>query len=179
MNTDLSVHSSRKLSPYLWTFGLTFLLIHNLRWSSPECHVDGDFAVWGLPLPAVKFSGATSLDYEVMLVAYLINIAVVSLASFFCMKRALRVAAGVNAKLHRALYIIGFVFALLSAVFWAFSFWVSTLQMVPFLGGSAKTYMSFRPVLGGHGLDCDRSEFWFGPAASLSAVTNDVSHGER
>ena len=71
----------KQIPPILLTLGIVvwFQEIFTVEWSSPYCSdpVDGPLsAVYGMPLPYIRWSGVSSMEYFWMPSAFVLNIAI-------------------------------------------------------------------------------------------------------
>lgn len=151
------------------TVGIVSLLeiLVTVEWSSPLCtrayqSWNGPvLAAFGVPLPYIRWSGASSLHYLVMVHVYLINITALSLVAY-PMVRA--ISGHTRLASRRAAFgTIGFVLCGL-VVAWrvllvAVSIWIPVSSIT-----FEERYLDFRPVgvaFGAH-YDCTPSPLWFG-----------------
>lgn len=161
-----------RAAPLLLSVGLVLLceMLITLEWASPLCtrayqSWNGPIpGAYGAPFPYVRLSMATSLEYDVMVPVYLINITLLSLAAYPLVRwlvgrlkcQSLRTRlGGVGAGL------CGLVIAWRLLLLVVLGIWVPTAS-IAFGGG--EEYTEFRPV----GIatfpdrECTESSFWFG-----------------
>ena len=156
-------------APIVLTVGLVSLLeiLATLEWSSPLCNRayqswNGPVsAAFGLPLPYIRWSGASSLQYDVMVHVYLINIATLSLVTYPVV-RAISGRARLAPR-RAALGAIGVALCGLvvawRALLLALSVWIPASSIT-----LSESYLDFRPVGVAFDLDydCTPSTLWFG-----------------
>lgn len=145
-----------------------------VEWSFPYCnhtnaHDGPAYAVYGFPLPYTQFSGASSLVFETMPLAWLFDAAVLGGVSFWTIRWALGRLRSRAAMV--ALALAGGVPAaglIVLEIVYASQFSTARLVLMPHYDGG---YVDLRPVGIGHvsAANCQQSRFWFGPVTERIA----------
>lgn len=142
-----------------------------IEWSTPSCN-DGwngsSYALFGMPLPYERFSGVTSLQYDVVPYLYLIDIVLLTAAiwlliRFFARRAPFRLPAWAGTPLAVAGILLctgasaSRIYLLLSKQ------WYPVVSLADF---SYDGYFRTRPVgfSWDRHHDCTPSELWFGPS---------------
>jgi len=154
-------------APALFSVGLASIVevLITVEWSFPCCEspsCDGPLsAVFGFPFPYVRWSLASSLQYLVLPHVYLANVGMLSLLTYFLVRRLVPAEPGSPRRLRMGL--LGLTLCTVVVAWRIFllegSSWlpVRSIEL-------AESYREFRPV--GLSLDahyqCTPSEFWYG-----------------
>jgi hypothetical protein len=155
----------------LLTLGLVgwFEAIFTIEWSFPYCSSQEDgpaSAVFGMPLPYIRYSEVSSLEYFYMPSIYVVNILILFLIAFpFVFWAVKKVAPPDQVRRRRVLSFAGFVL-LLSISGWTVLLLRSGHYMirVSTIASSYETYHEFRPIrftFKDLHYDCTPSKYWF------------------
>ena len=125
--------------------GLTLWGLNALEWRAPACEPDSIWTASGFPVPYLKPSGVTSLDYEVMPIAALFDLAAGGVFWYLLVAGILGLADRWRQGLRRFAGWGGLVQALLAIAFSAAIVAFCTYRPVLVLGGSANEYLRLRP----------------------------------
>lgn len=147
MNPHHLARWSTRHAPLLWSVGLTLWGLDALEWWAPSCEPDFIWNASGFPVPYLKPSGATSLDYEVMPLAALFDLAAGGVFWYLVVAGVLRLADRWWQSLRRFAGWSGLAQALLAIAFSAAALAFCTYRPVLVLGGAANEYLRLRPFV--------------------------------
>ncbi len=155
---------------FLFTLGVVAAaeMLITVEWSFPYCNDPQDgpaSAVYGMPFPYERWSGASSLQYDFVPHLYILNLAVLCAATWPLFRRLSRRWPDLSdrrmAAVGLGLFILvgGWHGFCLSSNLWSP---VLSLERAPY-----DSYCELRPVgvalIMGRHYDCSPSSFWFGP----------------
>lgn len=156
---------------FLLTLGLIGWVeaIFTIEWSFPYCSSQEDgpaSAVFGMPLPYIRWTGVSSLEYIFMPSIFIVNLLILFvIASPFIFWAVKKVAAPEQRRRRRMLSFAGLI------LFLSISFWTILLERVGVyrpvstIGDEAYgRYSQFRPVrisFNDLHYDCTPSNYWF------------------
>lgn len=157
---------------YLLTLGLVgwFEAVFTIEWSFPYCsnQVDGPAsAVFGMPLPYIRYSQVSSMEYFYMPLILIVNILILFAVAFPFVSWVVKKAASPDQSWRRGLMSLVGLVLLLSFSAWnillvksgVYKIAVSTIG-----DESYGTYREFRPIRFGFKdlhYDCTPSNYWF------------------
>ncbi len=155
----------------LLTLGLAgwFEAVFTIEWSFPYCsnQVDGPAsAVFGMPLPYIRWSEVSSLEYVYMPLILIVNVLIISAIAFPLIAWVVKKVASPEQTMRRnVMSVVGLVL-LVSICAWNFFLVRSGLYKIPTatIGDAYGTYSEFRPVrftFKDLHYDCTPSKFWF------------------
>lgn len=140
-----------------------------IEWSTPYCNDPDDgpaYAIFGAPLPYERFSGVSSLHYDLMPHLYLLDIALLC-AIVYPLVRAVTRRAPDHARRFVSISMAVVGFLLCSGVTVSNVFRLRTEEWSPVesVARSYESYWDARPVGASFDrhYDCKPSTFWFGP----------------
>lgn len=148
---------------------LWFQDIFSIEWTSAPCGspVDGPVqAAWGMPLPYVRWSGVSSLEYFWMPVVFILNI-IFLFAILYPLVSLLIWKSGSIERLwvRRFVGSVGAILIALNALLFAFQIYVGLLKIpVENISDDFTAYSELRPVAFGYKslrYGCTQSEYWF------------------
>jgi hypothetical protein len=156
---------------FLLTLGLVGWLeaIFTIEWSFPYCSSQSDgpaSAVFGMPLPYIRWSGASSLEYELMPLILILNILLLFVILFPLISWAAKIIAAPNQVRRRALLSVAGLILLLGIGAWtAFLVQLGVYKIpVSTIASDYETYSEFRPIRFAFKklhYQCTPSNFWF------------------
>jgi hypothetical protein len=161
-----------KHAPLFFSVLIAILLQHilSLEWSRPICQSlgEGDSSAFGFPFPYTKWSGVSSLEFNIMPHMYLANVLILSMLVFVptrnifskylpVEKLPLRTIVGAVSLTIAILFFCANVFLLFDGTMF------SSVQSIG--DKTYGTYFDYRPVslaiTGDGSYDCKASDFWF------------------
>lgn len=140
---------------------------YTIEWSFPYCLSQADgpaSAVFGMPLPYIRWSGSSSLEYWFMPLVYVINVLALSALAWPFTRLFLRLLGG-RPGIRTSFGLIGLTLALLVTASLAFSVCVkayrptASLRLFPY-----DTYFDLRPIrftVNDLHYQCTPSPAWF------------------
>jgi hypothetical protein len=168
-----------KYAPMVFSVLIAILFGHlfSLEWSRPICQSlsESDSSAFGFPFPYMKWSGVSSMEFNIMPHMYLVNVLILSMLVFFSIRKIFRKHLPVE-KLPLRMIVGGFSFAIVTIFFCANLFLLldgTMFSSVQSIGDKTYgTYFEYRPVslaiIGDGGYDCKASDFWFAKSESAS-----------
>jgi len=156
----------------LLTLGLVGWLeaIFTIEWSFSYCSSQEDgpaSAVFGMPLPYIRWAGVSSMEYELMPSIWIVNIAILSAIAYPFVSWAVKKVADPNQGRWRSMLSLAGLVLLLSIGAWTallVQIGVYRIPVSTIASGGYETYSEFRPVrLSFKDLhyDCTPSNYWF------------------
>ena len=163
--------TSRLLPTLLLSLGLAgwFEAVFTIEWSFPYCSNQADgpaSAVFGMPLPYVRWSEVSSLEYVYMPLILIVNVLIISAIAFPLISWVVkRVASPEQTMRRNVISVVGLVL-LVSICAWNLFLVRSGLYKIPMatIGDAYGNYSEFRPVrftFKDLHYDCTPSKFWF------------------
>ncbi|HEX8736709.1 MAG TPA: hypothetical protein VF721_15365 [Pyrinomonadaceae bacterium] len=156
---------------FLLTLGLAGWLeaIFTIEWSFPYCSSQSDgpaSAVYGMPLPYIRWAGVSSMEYELMPSILILNILMLSVILFPLVSWTVRKIASPNRGWLRILLsLAGLVLLVGVGMLTAFLVRVGVYKIpVSTIASDYETYSEFRPIrfTTKHlRYQCTPSNFWF------------------
>ncbi len=156
---------------FLLTLGLVgwFEAVFTIEWSFPYCssQVDGPAsAVFGMPLPYVRFSGVSSMEYFFMTSIFIVNIIILFSIAFPFVYWAVGKVAAPHQIMRRSMLSFAGLLLLLSIGAWtSLLLLYGVYHPVSTIGDEAYgAYSEFRPIrltFKDLHYDCTPSEYWF------------------
>lgn len=143
-----------------------------LSWSRPYCmsQVDGpDYAGLGIPLPYLRYSGVSSMEFSAMPHVYLLNLAALTLVLWLLTRLiARRIRTG--SKLEAGVAVLGLTGVVMGCGFVALVVATGSWRPVGSIGDTYGSWSEYRPVGLAHSMspDCVKSSFWFPEASRRS-----------
>lgn len=177
MSSNMLLGGLRRLNVFIrapalpLTLGLVGWLeaVFTIEWSFPYCTNQEDglaSAVFGMPLPYVRWSGVSSMEYIYMPSIFVVNIAILFAITFPVVTWAVnRVASPDRSRRRGMLRVMGLAL-LLSVSAWNILLVQSGLYRLPVstIASGYETYNEFRPVrftFKDLHYDCTPSSYWF------------------
>jgi hypothetical protein len=168
------------------TLGLVgwFEAVFTIEWSFPYCSSleDGPAsAVFGMPLPYIRWSGVSSMEYFYMPSILIVNILILFAIAFPFVYWAVKKVAAPEQRTRRRMLSFAGLILLLSISAWTFHLVRSGVYKIPVstVASDYETYSEFRPIrftFKDLHYDCTPSNYWFGdgwrPRAEKAAGTN-------
>jgi hypothetical protein len=175
---------------FLLTLGLVgwFEAIFTIEWSFPYCISQEDgpaSAVFGMPLPYIRYSEVSSLEYFYMPAIYILNILILFVIVFPLVHWVIKRVAAPDQVMRRRLMSFAGLILVLTISGWNFLLLRSGhyLIRVPTIASGYETYREFRPIrftLKDLHYDCTPSKFWFKdgwrPKAETSAGQSNAAN---
>lgn len=156
----------------LLTLGLVgwFEAVFTIEWSFAYCSSQEDgpaSAVFGMPLPYIRWSGVSSMEYMYMPSILIVNIVILSAVAFPFVSWAVKKIASPDQGRRRSVLSLAGLFLLLSIGAWTTFLVQSGLYKISVSNialGGYETYSEFRPVrftFKDLHYDCTPSTYWF------------------
>jgi hypothetical protein len=156
---------------FLLTLGLVGWLeaIFTIEWSFPYCSSQADgpaSAVFGMPLPYIRWSGVSSMEYIYMPSVLIVNIVILSAIAFPFVSWAVKKVASPNQGKRRRMLSLAGAVLLLSIGAWTTLLIQSGLYKIPVstIASGYGPYSEFRPVrftFKDLHYGCTPSNYWF------------------
>lgn len=142
--------------------------LYTIEWSFPYCSSQTDgpaSAVFGMPLPYIRWTGVSSEEYAFMPLVYVLNVLVLSALAWPLTRLLLRRLPEKRSSIRTGLGLTGFTLALVVtagvAVLMSIGAWRPTSSLALYRGD---TYFDLRPVrftLNDLHYECTPSPTWF------------------
>jgi peptidoglycan/LPS O-acetylase OafA/YrhL len=155
----------------LLTLGLVgwFEAAFTIEWSFPYCSSQEDgpaSAVFGMPLPYIRWAGVSSMEYELMPSILIVNILILFAIAFPFVSWAVRKVAPPDQCRRRSMLNFAGLALLLSISAWTILLVQSGVYKIPVttIASGYETYGEFRPVrftFKDLHYDCTPSNYWF------------------
>ena len=153
----------------VWSLALIlgFNTLFPLEWTHPYCNNPTDGPAWaayGLPLPYRRYSGVSSLAFDIMPHVLLLNVLVLAALAYPLMRWSVRRLSRCGKLTSVIAAVPGLLLLLLCLAFLWFEF--GTGFLVSSISAGGDSYWAYRPVgisLMGSQKACTPSEFWFSP----------------
>ena len=156
---------------FLLTLGLVGWLeaIFTIEWSFPYCSSQADgpaSAVFGMPLPYIRWSGVSSMEYIYMPSILIVNIVILSAIAFPFVSWAVKKVASPNQGKRRRMLSLAGAVLLLSIGAWTTFLVQSGHYKIPVstIASGYETYNEFRPIrftFKDLHYECTPSKYWF------------------
>jgi hypothetical protein len=157
---------------FLLTLGFVGWLeaIFTIEWSFPYCSCQEDgptSAVFGMPFPYIRWTGVSSMEYELMPSILIVNILILSVIAFPFVSWAVKKVASPDQHWRRNTLSLAGLVLLLSISAWTALLVQSGLYKIPvstIAASGYETYSEFRPVrftFKDLHYDCTPSNYWF------------------
>ena len=153
------------------TLGLVgwFEAVFTIEWSFPYCSSleDGPAsAVFGMPLPYIRYSEVSSMEYFYMPSIFIVNILILFAIAFPFVSWAVKKVASPEQRMRRSLLCFAGLVLLLSISAWTIHLVRSGVYKIPVstVASGYETYREFRPIrftLKDLHYDCTPSNYWF------------------